>query len=165
MDQFVYLKEEPRGPSELVEIPVNANGLNRIPVPDQPLLRSTANVVVVVKSIRCIVPGVLTGGILQAQNTAPIAELQKMSLTLYAQGWEKGHYIPLLTLNDVQDQTNNPPHRYTQTNFDNWENIAWDKCYLQLAANQVTANSPYVVLLDVCYIKLDQYKNEIKGSS
>lgn len=164
-DRVILLKEEPRGPSQLVEVNVPSNGLQRVPFPDVQQLRSTQNQKIVIKAIRLIPDWVLTNAMLSANANAPLAELQKMSLVIYAEGWEKAQFLPILTLNDMQDPQENTPHRYAQTNFDDWEKVSWDKTYIQFGNGTVSANAPYTVLLDVMYIKLNAANQQIKGPS
>lgn len=163
MNQVVLLRDEPRGPSILIEVPVTTNGQQRVVLPDVAQLRSTIDQRIIIKSIRLITAEVLTRAVLQGSVNAPVAELQKMVLTLYAEGWEKGQSIPILTLNDMTTQAGALPHRYAPTNFDNWNSVDWPKSYIQYANGTVSANTPYTVLLDVQYVKLDAKGNVIIG--
>lgn len=165
MPQVIMLQDEPRGPSVLVEVDVTENGRQRVPLPDIAQLRSTVDQKIVIKCIRLITDEVLVRSILSGNVTAPTSELQKMSVTVYAEGWEKGQTIPLLTLNDMHFAIGTAPFRYSPTYFDNWVNVDWPKSYLQLANGTVTAGAPYTVLLDVLYVKLDGQGREIKGPS
>lgn len=165
MRDVVFLQNEPRGPSIMVEIPVSANGRGRVALPDVAQLRSTANQRIILKSIRLITLDVLSNGPLTGAANAPLTELQKMTLTLYAEGWEKGQTIPLLPMNDVEVPGGTFPHVYTQTNFNNWSAVDWPKSYIQFANGTVSAGTPYVVLLDVQYVKLDATGNVIVGPS
>lgn len=160
--QIVIAQSEPRGASQLVEIPVPSNGLGRIPLPDVQQLRSLVNLKVILKAIRLITADVLTNAPTLGGVNAPLAELKKMALVLYCEQWEKGYLIPLLTLNDMHD--GNSPHTYAQTDFDNWADVDWSKSYIQLANGTVTANTPYNVLLDVQYLRLNAQGLEIKGA-
>ncbi len=163
MRQTVLVQDEPRGPSVLIEIPVTTNGQQRIPIPDISQLRSTAYQSIIIKGLRLIVPEVLTNGVINASVNAPVTELQKMTLTVYAEGWEKGQTIPLLPLNDVAFATGSAPYRLNPTRFDNWQNVDWPKSYLQLANGTVTAGAPYVVLIDCEYIRLNAEGQLIQG--
>lgn len=165
MREIVFLQDEPRGPSIVVEIPVSTNGRGRVSLPDVAQLRSTANQRIVLKSIRLITLDVLTNGPLTGLANAPLAELQKMTLTLYAEGWEKGQTIPILPMNDMEVPGGTFPHRYSQTNFNDWSAVDWPKSYIQYANGTLSANAPYVVLLDVQYVKLDAKGNVIVGAS
>lgn len=153
-DRIVLTQVEPRGPSELIEIPVTQNGQQRIKIPTIDLLRSDDVQKIIVKGMRLITPSVAVGGPLQDGVNAPLTELQKMFITFYCEGWEKGHYIPLLTLNDVYTEGSGEPFRAQATRFNNWEKIEWSKSYIQLANGTQTAGAPYVVLLDVEYIRI-----------
>jgi hypothetical protein len=165
MSQTVLVQEEPRGPSVLIEIPVTINGQQRIPVPDISQLRSTTDLKIILKGLRLISNEVLTNGIINGAVNAPPAELAKMSLTIYAEGWEKGQTIPLLTLNDMEFTVGAIPFRRSATRFDNWVNVDWPKSYLQLANGTVTAGAPYVVLIDCEYQRLDAQNRLVVGSS
>jgi hypothetical protein len=155
MNETLLVQEEPRGPSQLYEIQVTANGQTRIPLPDVQQLRSQEGQRVIIKGIRLITPEVLARGPLSGLVTAPLAELQKISLTLYCEGWEKGQLIPLLTMNDMATPAGTFPHRYQPTRFANWQNVDWSKSFLFYSNGTSSANSPYAVLFDVLYIRLD----------
>lgn len=167
MDRYVLIQEEPRGASQLVEIMINSNGLGRVKIDDQPQLRSQDGVTIIHKALRLITPKILTDAPTAGAPNAPIAELQKISLVLYSEGWEKGQYIPLLTLNDMVDADSTAattiPYRNKTTRLDNWKNVDWNKSYLQLSNGTATANSPYCVLIEVEYVRLDAGKKEIVG--
>lgn len=156
MDRIILVQEQPRGASQLVEIPVTVAG-TRINLPDVQQLRNTATETVVIKAIRLVTFKVLTNGLLQ--NTlvnAPLTELRKMALVLYAEGWEKGLNIPILTLNDYYDAdaavATTIPFRQIRTAFADWKSVDWSKSYLNFVAPAVPS---YVVLLEVEYQKFD----------
>lgn len=161
----LLFQDEPRGPSTLVEVLVAGNGETRVAIPPQDQLRSDPSQIVVIKAIRLITDEVLSNGMLNSAPTAPVAELQKIALTLYCEGWEKGYQIPVLTLNDMALPAGSVPHRYQQTNFSDWKNVSWEKSYLQFAAGTASANAPYVVLFDVQYVKLNAAGHVIQGPS
>jgi len=161
----VVFRSEPRGPSQLVEVDVTTAGRQRVPFPDISQLRSTPDMRVVIKAIRLITEEVLVRSIVSGNVTAPIAELQKISLVIYCEGWEKAQNIPILTLNDMALPGGNIPHNYQQTNFNDWVNVSWDKCYLQYANGTLTANTPYTVMLDVQYERFDAQGNLVVGPS
>lgn len=162
---MIIFQDEPRGPSCLVEILVEEDGVQRVKIEPQDQLKSDPDQKVIIKAVRLITVDVLVAGMLNQAPTAPNTELQKMTLTLYCDGWEKGFQIPILTLNDMTLQGGTAPNRYQQTNFDNWKGISWEKSHLDFAAGTVSAGSPYVVLLDVQYVKLNAVGEEIKGPS
>jgi hypothetical protein len=165
MAQVVTLEDAPRGPSILIEVPVTVNGQQRVPFPDTAQLRSTIGQTIIIKGLRLVPDAVLTNGILNASVTSPLAELQKMAITIYAEGWEKGQSIPILELNDFLIPGTFMPNRFRSTYLDNWRNVDWPKSYIQYANGTLSAGAPYVVLIDCLYIKLDANGNEIKASS
>lgn len=152
-ERVILVQEEPRPESELVEIPVLRDGLQKVPIPTIDQLRSDDSQKIIIKGIRVITAGVAVGAPILEGVTSPTSELQKMYLVLYAEGWEKGHYIPILVLNDMNDGAGSP-FRFNPTKFNNWEKVDWNKSFIQLANGQVTAGSPYNVLLDVEYIRI-----------
>jgi hypothetical protein len=164
--QVILVQEEPRGPSQLVEVQVTSNGLTRVNFPDIQQLRSMVGQRIIIKGMRLITDNVLTKAPLSGNTTAPIAELKKIALTIYCQGWEKGQLIPVLTLNDVSgDGGASIPYRMFPTKFSNWENVDWSKSYLQFSNGTSSANAPYSVLFDIEYVKLDSSGAEILGAS
>lgn len=165
MDRITLVQDEPRGPSQLIEVQVTANGRQRVPFPDVDQLRSTGTQRIIVKQIRLIPDYVLSNGPISGSVTAPVTELQKISLVIYCEGWEKAQYLPLLILNDMSDDVGGTPHRYAPTNFDNWVNVDWSKTYLQYSNGTLSAGAPYCVLFDVVYIKLNNQGAEIIGPS
>jgi len=164
---MVFINTEPRGPSQLIEIPVTTAGLSRIAIPDVQQLRSVANQLIVTKFMRLITLDVLSNGVLSGFVNAPVTELQKITLVLYCQGWEKGQFIPVLSLNDTATAASAFARRFQETRFDSWANIDWSKSYLQYSAGTssvVAAN--YVVMFDVGYQKFDAATQKvIEGAS
>jgi hypothetical protein len=165
MKDLVLVQTEPRGPSITIEVPVSTNGRGRVPFPDVAQLRSTTDQRIIIKWARLVTADILTNAPLTGLTNAPLAELQKISLVIYAEGWEKGQSIPILALNDMSVPGGTFPHRYDQTNFSNWSAVDWPKSYLQYSSGTVSANSPYAVLLEVGYVKLDATGNVIVGPS
>lgn len=167
-DKVLLIQEEPRGPSELVEIPVTQDGQYRIVIPDNQQLRSLANQTIIIQGIRLIPAAALTNGPITGYATAPDTEVVKCVLVLYSQGWEKGHYIPLAVLNDLSISASGLAHRYAATKFQNWRNVDWSKSYILYSGGtggSNTGGTPYAFLLDVTYIKLDADGNPILGPS
>lgn len=166
-DEKIYLiQEEPRGPSQLIEIPVTANGQTQVNFPDVPNLRNQQDQTVIIKAMRLITDTVLTNAPKGGQVTAPLAELQKISLVIYAEGWEKGLNIPVLTLNDTFTEAAGIPWRDRTMQFANWENVDWQKSFLKYSNGTVSASQPYAVLLEVEYVKINHNNGkEIIGPS
>lgn len=161
-DKLIFVQEAPRDASQLIEVPVNTNGVQRVNFPDVQQLRSLVNQEIIIKEIRLITVDVLTNGPITGFATSPVSEQQKLSLTIYCEGWEKAQNLPILVLNDMQ---NTAPHRYNGTRFNNWANVDWSKTYLQFSNGTVSAGAPYCVMFDVVYLKLDKSGNEIIGPS
>lgn len=163
--QIIFVQEEPRGASQLIEVPVTGNGLQRVQFPDVQQLRSLINQRIIIKEIRLITPAVLTNGPITGLASAPVTELQKLSLVIYCEGWEKAQFLPVLVLNDMTVPGGTAPHRYSGTRFNNWSNVDWSKTYLQFSNGTSSAGSPYCVMLDVVYLKLNAKGGEIIGPS
>lgn len=152
--RLVLVQEEPRGPSQVIEVPVTANGLSKINFPDIANLRNQDDQIIVIKALRLITPSVLTNGPVSGLANAPLTELQKISLVLYSEQWEKGQYIPVLTLNDMFTEGSGEPWKDRTTKLDNWRNLDWNKCFAQYSNSTVTAGTPYCLLFEVEYVKL-----------
>lgn len=161
--QIIFVQEEPRGPSQLIEVPVTA-GQQRVNFPDVQQLRSLVNQTIIVKEIRLITADVLVQGPITGLGASPVTELQKISLVIYCEGWEKAQYLPILILNDMALAAGPNPHRYSGTRFNNWRNVDWSKTFLQYSNGTASVGS-YVVMLDVVYLKIDAQGNEIIGAS
>lgn len=165
-DRLVFIKEEPRGPSQLIEVKVPANGTFSVEFPDVQQLRSQSDQRIIVKGIRLITADVLTNGVISGNANAPTAELKKIVMVIYCEGWEKAFNMPILPLNDVNLPGGAFPHRYNATKFDDWENVDWSKTKLVYAnGTGGSANAPYSVIFDVEYIKLNAQGGEIIGPS
>lgn len=165
---IILVTQEPRGPSQLVEIPVPAQVVSRVALPDVQQLRSQVGQIIVIKALRLISNKVLTNAPVSGFATATLAELKKISLVLYCEGWEKGQLIPLLTLNDVVDADSTAtgiPYRVVTTRLSDWRNVDWSKSFLQYSNGTPSSGAAYAVLLEVEYIKLDSAGKEIVGPS
>lgn len=164
-DRMMLVQEEPRGPSQVIEIPVTANGQTRIQIPDQPNLRNQTDQTIVIKALRVIPPTILTNAPFGGQATSPLTELVKASVTLYCEGWEKGQTIPLCTLIDTFTEGSGVPFKDRTTQLANWLNVDWNKSYIQFANTTSSAGQPYAFLLEVEYVKLNKDFKEIIGPS
>lgn len=159
MAEIILVQEEPRGPSQLIEVPVPAQVIQRVQFPDIQQLRSQVGQKIIIKGIRLITDKVLANSPTLGLTNATKGELQKISLVIYSMGWEKGQLIPVLTLNDMNDSDSTDattiPFRNNPTRFSNWENVDWPKTYLQYSNGTPSDGSAYAVLFDVLYEKLD----------
>ena len=165
MDKTYLIQEEPRGPSQLIEIPITANGLSNIQFPDIPELRNQIDQTVIIKAIRCIPAAVLSNAPSTGNAVAPNTELIKMTVVLYSQGWEKGKNIPINTLIDTFIEGSGTPWKDRTTQLANWRNLDFNKCQVKFSNGTVSAGSPYSVILEVEYVKLDKNGDEIVGPS
>lgn len=163
--QIIFVQEEPRGASQLIEVPVTGNGLQRVQFPDVQQLRSLINQRIIIKEMRLVTADTLTNGPITGLVAAPVTELQKLSLVIYCEGWEKAQFLPLLILNDMAVPGGTTPHRYSGTRFNNWSNVDWSKTYLQFSNGTASAGSPYCVMIDVVYLKINALGGEIIGPS
>jgi len=153
LNNMILIQEEPRNASQLVEVQVTANGVSRVQLPDVQQLRSQGDQLIVVKGIRLITVQLLTNAPICGFANAPLTELQKLSLTLYSDGWERGQLIPLLVLNDTFAEGSGIPYRQFPTKFSNWKNVDWSKSYLQYSNGTSAAGASYAVIFDVEYMK------------
>lgn len=141
--------------SELVEIAITS-GQTSIPIPDQPQLRNQGSEVVVIKGIRLITDKVLAFSPTSGETNAPLADLKNASLILYSNGWERGHLIPVLTLNDMADadsaNATTIPFNPQATTLADWENVDWAKSKIQFS-NGTSASDNIAIIFQVQYQK------------
>jgi len=166
--KIILVKEEPRCASELIEVPIANAAAGRVAFPDNQQLRSLINQNIIIKKIRLITAKVLTNAPTLGTATTPLADLKKLTATFYCEGWEKGHNIPVLELNDFADGDSTAattiPYRNNPPTFDDWRNLDWSKSFVTFA-NGTTASIASALMFDVEYVKLDAQGNEIKGAS
>lgn len=165
----ILVTQEPRGPSQLIEIPIPAQAVQRVALPDVQQLRSMVGQIIIIKALRLISAKVLATAPTLGLTNAALAELKKISLVLYSEGWEKGELIPILTLNDMADtdsaNASTVPFRNATTRFNDWKNVDWSKSYLQYSNGTPSSGAAYSVLIEAEYIKLDSNGREIVGPS
>lgn len=167
MEQILMVREEPRNPSILVEVTI-PNASSKVQLPDVQQLRSDAGTKVILKALRLITFKVLARGVLVNLPNATLADLQKMTLTLYSEGWERGQNIPVLLLNDVYDadsaNATTIPHRSSATKFANWKRVDYPKSFIQFTNGQ-SASQACVLIFEVEYIKMDAQDRVIDKAS
>src|SRR5882672_4256197 len=153
-ERIILVQEEPRGPSQLIEIPVPAQVISKLLLPDIQQLRSQVGQIIIIKALRVIPDVVLVTAPTIGGPNAPLTELQKLSLVLYCEGWEKGQLIPLLTLVDTFTEASGVPWKSRTTRFDNWKNVDWSKSFLQWSNGTPSSGTAYSVILEAEYVKL-----------
>lgn len=162
-ERTVIIPEAPRGASQLIEIPVATNGQGKIPLPVVQQLQNDTTQKVIIKALRLVTVDVLSTAPTLGGANAPLTELVKMTLTLYSEGWEKGQLIPILLLNDVFTEGSGTPWRAHSTKLDDWINVDWNKSFIQFNNGQVSAGTPYNVILEAEYLRLDPNGNPMRG--
>jgi hypothetical protein len=136
---------------EMVELAVPANALGRVPFNTIPQLRNQPDQVIRIKNIEVFPAAVYSN----SQNTPsipglPATDVAKAVLVLYVNGEESIRYVPLAKLIHTQDGTN--AFQQDLQGFDDLENVAWDKSYVQFSvAGDATA---YVIPFGVTYIRM-----------
>jgi len=161
-DSMMLIQEEPRGASQLIEIPVSG-ALTKVTIPVVQQLQNNTDQIVIIKALRLITDAVLTDAPTLGGINAPVTEIVKMTLTIYCEGWEKGQLIPLASLNDVFTEGSQIPWRQRTMRLDNWQNVDWNKSFLQFANGTVPAGGPYNVILEAEYVRLDKNRHPIIG--
>lgn len=85
-----------------------------------------------------------------ATPVMPVAEMPKISLTLYYDGQTKIRYIPLAKINYTVPPANiNAPYQRERVALDNLYPVAIDQCFFTF--NAAPANMPYVIVLGFTY--------------
>lgn len=167
MDNKILVLEEPMGACQLIEIPVVIAGTSVIKFPDVPELRNTLDQKIIVKGLRLITADVMPIAPVQGGANAPLTELQKMTVILKSEQWEKGEYIPILKFNDTFTEGSGTPWRTRTTKFDDWTDVDWPQCKIVFAngtSSVLPGGNQYTVVLEAEYLKVNpQTGKEIKG--
>lgn len=162
-DKIIIVPEAPRGASQLIEIAVPQNGLGKVQLPVVQQLQNDTTQKVIIKALRLVTVDVLAMAPTLGGPNAPLTELVKMTLTLYSEGWEKGQLIPILALNDTFTEGSGMPWRVHTTRLDDWINVDWNKSFIQFNNGTVSAGTPYNVILEAEYLRLDTQGNPMRG--
>ena len=160
----MYVADEPRGASQLIEIPIPAIVTSKVQLPDVQQLRSQSGQVVIIKALRLISPDLLATSPTLGLTNATLAELQKISLTIWSENWERATLIPILELIDSGILTGAFPFKIRTTRFDNWQNVDWPKSYLQYSNGTPSSGAAYAVILEAEYSKFDDQGKPIRGA-
>jgi len=153
---MMLVQEEPRGPSQLIEVDQLANGLDRLKFPDVSELRNESDQIVIIKAMRVIPAEVLTNAPTSGNPVAPLTELQKCTVQLYCEGWVKGDNIPLLEFVDMFIEGSGVPTRLRTMKLDSWRNVDWSKSYIQYSNGTLSAGAPYTFIFEVEYVKMQK---------
>lgn len=139
---------------EMVElvVPANTAAGSRVPFDTIPVLRNQTNQTIYIQRMRTF----LTTAYANSQKTPALpglaaADLPKAVLVLYFENAENAKYIPLAMLNNIQDAASNP-FQQSPEEFDNLQNVDWDKCYVQFSSAPNAAS--FVIPFGVSYAKV-----------
>ncbi len=159
---MILLQDEPRGASQLIELPVTVAGTTKIVFPVIQNLQNQVDVNVVLKAFRVIPNTVLALAPTLGGINAVLTEMQKVSLVIYSQEWEKGQLIPLCSLIDIFTEGSGIPWRARTVRFDSWRNVNWGKSYLIYSNGSSAAGTPYNFIFEAEYVKFDKDGREIE---
>jgi len=170
LNQFntLLVMEEPRGPSQLIELQVPAQIVSVVTFPVIQNLQNQTDQTVILKALRCIPNSILTNGPTSGLVNATLAELQKISLVLYSQEWLKGQLIPICTLIDTFTEGTGIPFSTRTKRFDSWKDVNWGKSFIQYANGVPSSGAAYAVIFEAEYQKFKKTKDglvEIQGIS
>lgn len=153
MNTTFLVQEEPRGPSQLIEVAVPAQVVSVVQIPVIQNLQNQTDQIVIVKAIRVIPDSVLTNGPVQGLVNAPLAELQKASMVIYSENWIKGQLIPLCSLIDIFTEASGIPWKSRTTRLDSWRNVDWGKSFIQYSNGTPSSGLTYEFIFEVEYQK------------
>jgi len=164
----LLVMEEPRGPSQLIEIQVPAQIISVVKIPVIQNLQNQTDQIVILKALRVIPDSILTNGPTSGLVNATLAELQKISLVLESQQWLKGQLIPLCTLIDTFTEGTGIPFSTRTKRFDSWKDVNWGDSFLQYSNGTPSSGAAYAVIFEAEYQKFKKVGNdlvEIQGIS
>jgi len=164
----LLVMEEPRGPSQLIEVLIPAQVVSVVQFPVIQNLQNQTDQIVIIKAMRVIPASILTNGPTSGLVNAALTELQKISLVLYSQEWIKGQLIPACTLIDTFTEGSGIPFSTRTKRFDNWKDVNFGKSTLQYSNGAPSSGAAYCVIIEVEYQKFKKVGNdlvEIQGIS
>lgn len=125
-----------------IEVPINAIGQNNFP--DQSQLRGA-----IIQSVELLSPDVASvSAITQSSSVAPLADLQKMTVS-FVQGSDVfAMNMPILTLNDMATPSGSTPYKMNREIFSN-RVVDWNQCYIKISAAPATVGE--IVSLAIYY--------------
>lgn len=168
MNQVILVQEEPLSCFEVIETAIlvaDAGGFDKN-VKESNILRSDTDQTIVVKAIRVTVPGKLAFGPITGLPIAPVSELQKITLTIYSEGWERGHNIPILNLNDVTVPGGTEPFRRTSFKLNDWRKIDWPSSFFKWSNGSggiAPGATGYCIMLEIEYVRLNKRGEPVSG--
>ncbi len=134
---------------EQIELVIPTGAPTKVMFADLPNLRNQTDQNVIVKDIEIFTATVMPTSP-NGVTVSPIAEMKKAVLVLYNNGEESIFRVPLLKFNRTNDFAN--PFQEQFDSFDDLRNVDWSKSYVLFSS--APANTPYVFLLGVSYLKL-----------
>lgn len=158
-NNLLLVQEEPIGPSQLIEVQVTKNGISEIAFPDIPNLRNQSEQLIIIKAMRLVTDEVLTNAPISGLPVAPLAELKKMTVVLYCEGWQKGQSVPILFFNDMQVPNGTAPASWTKYKLDSWRNLDWNKSTIQYSNGTPSAGASYAVVFNIEYVRMIKNNN------
>lgn len=162
-ERMILVQEEPRGPSQLIEVQVTTNGRGDVTLPVVQQLQTSPDQTIIIKSLRLVTVAELSRGPNSGVVNAPLTELVNLTLTLYCEGWQKGLLMPLLEFNNTFIEGSGIPWRDRTVKLANWKNVDWNKSTLNWVNGTVSAGAPYCIILEVEYVRFDKYGKQIEG--
>ena len=156
----LLVMEEPRGPSQLIEILIPAQIISVVQIPVIQNLQNQTDQIVILKALRVIPDSILTNGPTSGLVNATLAELQKISLVIYSQEWIKGQLIPVCTLIDTFTEGSGIPFSTRTKRFDSWKDVNWGKSSLQYSNGAPSSGAAYCIIFEAEYQK---FKKTIDG--
>ncbi len=161
LDQMILVQEEPRGPSQIIEVQVSTV-TSSLPLPIIQQLTSDTRTNIVIKALRLVTFAELAIGPVSGLANAPLTELQKLSITLYADGWEKGKLIPLLAFNNTFIEGSGIPYRDRTVKLANWDSVDWNKSNF-IYSNGTASVPSYCILLEAEYERFNKDGTRVVG--
>lgn len=165
LDRMVLVQEEPRGPSQLIEILIPANVTSTVALPLIQQLTSDTRKLIVIKSLRLVTVGEIPVAPVSGLPNAALTELVKIFFTIYAEGWEKGKLIPLLSLNNTFIEGSGIPYRSRTTKLANWDAVDWNLSNLIWANGTPSNGTAYAIIFEAEYERFSKDGQRIIGPS
>jgi hypothetical protein len=161
--RILLVQEAPRGPSTTIEVAI-APGISSVAFNVEQDLISNTTQNVIITSLRLVTAPELAFATVSGLVNAPLTECQKVSALVYAEGWNKGFNIPVLSLNNVFTEGSGFPFRDRTQKLANWKDVVWNKTQLIFSNGQPSVGT-YSFIFEVEYVRYDAKGVEIIGPS